>query len=242
MRQRRDHLVGQQLAQNISRGLQRARPERDDSDRRAQVFGQVAALDDRLFARRAEPKRANRLLDMLDIALTEVLDVGIERGRQLVAHVGRDDDLVGTGQRHQTRRKVDPVAIHIVLVGNQRADIDADPQMQATRLLGIPIRLSDRVLHRECDGDRGGDPRELQHQSVAETLDQSPVLAGQQPVHDMVDERPPALHRTGLIFLHQTHGLDDVGDQHGTHDARDIDLWREDFGAHVLLPRLESSQ
>ena len=127
MRQRRDHLVGQQLAQHITRRLQRARPERDDSDRRVQVFGQVAALDDRLFARRADAKRANRLLHVLDVALAEVLDVGIERGRQLVAHVGRDNDLVGPRQRGQTRRKIDPVAVHIVFVGDQLGDVDADP-------------------------------------------------------------------------------------------------------------------
>ncbi len=76
---------------------------------------------------------------------------------------------------------------------------------------------------------------------VAETLDQATVLPGQQLMHYVVDEGTPALHGARLILLHQPHRLDDVDDEDRSHDACDLIYSGQNFGDHVLFPRLDLS-
>jgi hypothetical protein len=93
MRERRNYLVRDQLAEDVVGRAQRSRPEGNDGYRRAQVVCHVARFDHRPFAGLAEPECPDGLLDMLEITLAQVLDVGIQRWRELVAHIGGHDDL-----------------------------------------------------------------------------------------------------------------------------------------------------
>ena len=153
MRQGRDHFISEELAEHIvGRAAARA-AGRDHSDRGAQVFGQIAALDYRLFAGRADTERTHRLLHVLDVALAQIFDVGIERRRQLVAHVGRNDDLVRPRERGQAGGQVDTVAVDVVFVGDQRADVHADAQVQLALWCNVDICVHRCFLHRERDAD-----------------------------------------------------------------------------------------
>ncbi len=146
-------------------GTQRARAERNHGDRRAQVFSQVAALDHRLLARRTDPKGSYRLLDVLYIALAQILDVGIERRRQLVADIGRDDDLVRSCERRQTSRQIDAMPVDVVLVDYKRADMDSYAEVQPAFGRDIGIRSCGSFLHFEGHANCSGHARKFEHQT-----------------------------------------------------------------------------
>jgi hypothetical protein len=55
----------------------------------------------------------------------------------------------------------------------------------------------------------------------------------------MVYESTPALHCAGLVLLHQAHRLDDIDDEDRAHDTRDVLYGGQNFGDHVVLPRLD---
>ena len=114
--------------------------------------------------------------------------------------------------------------VDVVFVGDPRADMDADAQVQLALWCNVDICVHRCFLHRERDADRRVDSRELEHQSVTQALDETAFLSWQQLMNDVIDERAPALDGAGFVFLHQAHGLDHIDDEHGAHDARGTGL------------------
>ena len=79
----------------------------------------------RLRSRRADPVGAHRLGNAADVAVAQILDIGVEAGRQAVAHVLGDHDLARPGQAHEPGREVDAAAEDVVGLDDDVAHLDA---------------------------------------------------------------------------------------------------------------------
>jgi hypothetical protein len=114
--------------------------------------------------------------------------------------------------------------------------VDADAKQHA--LLGRHpfIAACTGLLHREGDADGGLHARELEHQAIAETLDKAPLVPGQQPMHDVIDEAPPAPDSAFLVLLYQADLLDHVDKEHRPHDAGDVLKQWQALSDHRAFP------
>ena len=74
--------------------------------------------------RRPDPVGAHRLGSAFHVALAEILDVSVERWREQIAHVGRDDDFPGTGDRSQARGELEVAPVDTVIVDDQLAGLN----------------------------------------------------------------------------------------------------------------------
>jgi hypothetical protein len=156
----------------------------------------------------------HRRIEVLEVAVAEILDLGIEAVDEAVAHLGRDDDATRPRQRAQPRRQVHPRAPQLAFfdhhVGHVRAD--AQPDRGIGRAAGV--ERADVPLDREGTGDRLRHRRQLDQQSVTRGSHQPPSMFGQDLGAQDVDEAQPAREHVVLVRRHQAHGLDDIDEQH----------------------------
>jgi hypothetical protein len=100
-RQLPDHLFGEHLAEDMMLGRRMPRVERYHGERRSQRLQREACLDHRARAGWTDAVCPPWLLNMREVTIAEVRDVGIEDRRDLIAHPHRDHDLVRTGEARQ---------------------------------------------------------------------------------------------------------------------------------------------
>ncbi len=126
----------------------------------------------------------------------------------------RDADAAGLGQRFQPRRDVDPVAVDVAVLGDDVAQIEADPENEAAFLGLTRFVLGQLVL----PGHRAGEPVDrackLDQQTVAEQLDHPSVVFRDQWLEKFLAERGEAPQRALLVRRHQPAVADDVGSQY----------------------------
>ena len=163
---------------------------------------------------RAHPVCAHRLRDVLEEAFAEIVDVRVEYRHQQLAHLGGHDDLAGAGELREPRCEVDAAAVHVAFVGDHLANVRTHAQQH------LSSRRDPRVdgLARAMDCEGGfhccRDLWKLDHEAVAEALDEAPAVRGQHFAGDSLDQSAPAPYHVILVLLHETHGLDQVRDEH----------------------------
>ena len=97
----------------------------------------------------------------------------------LIADVARERDAADRRERLQPRRDVDALAVDVVALDDDVAEIDADAIAQALGFgrsrLGRFHRLLDRRARRSTADD---DARELDQHAVAHQLEDAPAMRG----------------------------------------------------------------
>ena len=121
-------MVGEHLAQNLVLGFCSASAERDHGDRRPQPAGGADGLNHRAWTRGADPVCAHRIVGRLQVALAQVLDVGIEHRRELVARFGGHHDFAGPGKRREARGEIGVTAVDVLIVGDEFSHLHAHAQ------------------------------------------------------------------------------------------------------------------
>ena len=163
------------------------------------------------LAARRDPINPHGLREILDLLLAQIL-IG---ERQLLVHVLigglRDAHPAGLGQALQARREVDPVAVEVIALDDDVAEIDADPQLHPPRLgqRGV-ARLRalldlDRALHRVHHAG------ELDQHAVAHQLHQTTLIFGEQRLDHLAAPLSEHRKRSGLVLAHEPAVADDVG-------------------------------
>ena len=120
---------------------------------------------------------ANRPRNILDGLLAHVLETEAELVAYLIVDIARNADATRLGERFQPRRHVDAVAINIVVVTDDVADIDshAEPDPVLGRHLGIALDHAalyvDGATHGVDDADKFH-----QHPIAGSLDDPTPVL------------------------------------------------------------------
>src|SRR5438874_12152893 len=114
-------------------------------DRNRRLFGESRRRDIRRLAYGREgdpssdPIHPNRPGDVLDLLLAGVVEGEVELVAHLIAHDAADADAARLGQSFEARGDVDAVAIDVVVVADDVADIYADSELNALvgRHIGI---------------------------------------------------------------------------------------------------------
>jgi hypothetical protein len=110
-------------------------------------------------------------VDVLDLMLAGVGEIGLDTVPQALVNDGRNADPSGLRHRFEPSGDIDPVAINIAAVNHDVAEVDADAKLNAPALgdIGIPCRHAALDVDRAFD--RVNDARELHERSIAHELD-----------------------------------------------------------------------
>ena len=153
-----------------------------------------------------EPERAHRLLHMLEDARTEILRIGIDAERE-----PGDDGCTGIAlvrRRHggQAGRDIDPMTEQEAFIGQYVCSVHADAQAHAC-LVGTGV-------HRTCARCRFMGRPELDQERVSAFFHQPAAMQGEHGRCNPVEQAPDPAHRFELVIVHESPGLDDIGEHH----------------------------
>src|SRR5262249_12455155 len=156
---------------------------------------QVGRLD-RRRGHRIDPHRPGDVLDLLLAAI-------LERIRQfvanLVAHHLGDADAGGLCQRLQASRHIDPVAVYVVILGDDIAKIDPDAKCEPTFFRNCGVTLGHFALHFDGATHRVDDTLEFDEEAVAGRLDDSAAVFPDARIGDLAAPDPQTGERRLLV-------------------------------------------
>ncbi len=149
----------------------------------------------------------DRPLDVLDAHLATVGEGDRDPVAEALIDDRGDADAARLGQRLQPRGDVDAVAINVVAVDDDVAEIDADPEGDA--------RPGGRqVVHGALDGhgalDRIDDRGELDQRAVADQLDDASAMGGHRRIEDGLAVALERIERAGFVGAHHPRIADDI--------------------------------
>ena len=123
--------------------------------------------------------------DVLELPLAQILEDQIQLVAHLIAHDFAYADPTGFGQAFEPCRDVDAIAINIVAVYDNVAEVDADAELDAMVRRHIHIA----VLYRALDLDRALDgfdhAREFDQEAIASCLDDTALVLGDLRVDEL---------------------------------------------------------
>jgi len=146
---------------------------------------------------------AYRPVDVLDSDLASILKANVNAVTDAFIDDGGDTNAAGFGQRFQPRRDIDAVAVNIVALDDDIAEIDADAQHDRRwRAVGIR-RQSGRALHRERAVHCIDHAAKLDNGAVANQFHNPPVVSGNGRVENDLAVPLQGGERAGLVGSHQ---------------------------------------
>jgi hypothetical protein len=96
---------------------------------------------------RSNAKDAHRPGDVLDLLLAQIIEGEVELVADMVVHRPRHADPAGLGQGFEAGGDVDAVAVDVVVVADDVAEIDADAEFDAPLGRHIGVALGHSLLH-----------------------------------------------------------------------------------------------
>ncbi len=172
----------------------------------------------------SHPERLNGPFDVLERETPEVLERGLQPADDRIMDVPGNHDAACGGLRFQPRRHVHAIAIEIVAIDDQVAEVQSDPEHDGGVLGGgvlglIPIGLGHRLL--ELNGRAQGvhGAGKLDQSAIAGQLDQPPTVACQHRLETLFAMFPQASERAALVPAHQPGVADHVHCHDGSQPA-----------------------
>jgi hypothetical protein len=173
-----------------------------------------------LSARRSSvkfyPKNPDRLGDVLDPVLPHGLEPEGEFLLHLSRHLARHADTVRIGQLLEPRGDVDAIAIAVLSLDDDLAEIDADADMDAPALWDVGVALGHAPLQAHYALDRIDDAAEFRQQFVTHKFEDAAVMAGDFRFEQFLAPRPEALEGTLFVLLHKGGVADDISANNGS--------------------------
>jgi hypothetical protein len=114
----------------------------------------------------------DRLGDVLERLLAQVLKCGLDLSPGLPVRVARQADAAGFGQALQAGRDVDAIAMNVLALNDHVAHINADAELERF------VPLAHTSLPDQCAGYRVHDATELNQNSVTHQLDHTAMMVG----------------------------------------------------------------
>jgi hypothetical protein len=147
-----------------------------------------------------DPHRAGDILNLLLAQIRE--DKGQPVAHVVVNRVG-DEYPAGIGQGLDPRGNVDAVAIKVVALDDDIAEIDADAQLDAVVRRDTDVPLGHRLLHLDRKTHRIDDARKVHQHPVAGRLDDAAAMRVDLRLDELAAMRLEASVRAFLVHPHQ---------------------------------------
>ena len=164
----------------------------------------------------------HRLGDVLDGLLALIEELQFELVADLVAHHRRTGDAAGPRQPFEPRRHVDAVAIEIVALDDDVAEIDADAELDVPVFGNPGVALRHAALDFDRAARRIEHAAELDQEAVAHHLEDAPAMLGDGRIEELAAMLAKRAQRALFIGLHEPAVADDVGRQDGRQPALDL--------------------
>jgi len=152
---------------------------------------------------RANPVDPHRPGNVFDLLLAQILKDKGEPVAHVIMNRTGDEDPAGIGQGFDPRGDVDPVAIEVVRLDDDVAEVNADAQFDAVVVRDAGVPLGHGLLHRDCAAHRIEDARKFDQHAVAGGLDDAAVMLGDLRIEELAAQRLEALVRAFLVRPHQ---------------------------------------
>ena len=147
---------------------------------------------------------ADRPVDVLDLNLAAIGKADVEAAADAFVDDRGDTDAAGIGERFQARGDVDAIAVDVVAIDDNVAEVDANPEDDAV------FRL-DGALDVERTADRVDDTSELDEGAIADQLDHPAPVARDRRIEDAFPVALQGAERPGLIGTDHAGIADHVG-------------------------------
>ena len=109
----------------------------------------------------------------------------------------------GSASAFEAGGDVHAVAVDVVILDDDVAEVDADAERDAPVLGQLSLALGDAVLDRDRAFDGIDDARELDQGAVAHQLDDAAAVLGDQRLDEVLAQRLQARDRAGLVGRHR---------------------------------------
>ena len=162
----------------------------------------------------AQPKGADRLFDVLDALLAQILEGEAAHLAHMVAHAARDADAARHRQVFQPRSDVNAVAEDVAVLDHDVADIDADTKLQAMLVRQVLVCRGQRVLDLHRAVDSFDDAGELRQHAVAGRAGDTAIVG----IDEIIDDHAvggQGGQRCRFVALHVAAVALDVGGEDG---------------------------
>lgn len=151
--------------------------------------------------------------DVLELLVPDILEREIEPVADIVAYRLRYCHAAGLGDAFQPRSDVDPVAEDIVVIDDDVAQIDPDPEFDPPFFGDVGIAAPHSALNLGRAFDRVHDAWKLDQHSVTGQLDDPTLMFRYGWIDQLGPVRLEAGERADLIGTHQPAVTDHVGGQ-----------------------------
>ena len=140
----------------------------------------------------------------------EVFEAGLDFPLDLITHRGRNKHLADVAHFFQSGRHIHAVPVDVVLIHDDIAKIDPDPQLETLVQRHVLIPPGEHALNADGAIDRAG---KLDQHPFAGGLDDTAVLFGDAGIEDFLAQSLELGERSGLVGMHQAAEADHVGRQ-----------------------------
>ena len=182
-------------------------------------------------------EHADRPGDVLDLLLAPVVEGEVELVADLVAHDAADADPAGLGQGFEPCGDIDAVAVDVVLIADDVAEIDADAELDPPLRRDGGVAHGHLALHVDRAAHRIDDAAELHQQAVAGGLDDAAAMLLDLGVGQFAPQHLQAIERAFLVRAHQPRVARDIGGENGGKAAGSWHLSRRSIVSTELTPK-----
>jgi hypothetical protein len=127
-----------------------------------------------------------------------------------------DEHPAGIGQGFDPRSDVDPIAINVVGLDDDVAEIDADTQLDAIVRLDAGVPRGHPLLHFDRAAHRIDDAGKFHQHAVAGGLDNAAAVLGDLRIEELAAQRFEAFVRAFLVRPHQPRIPRDISGEDGS--------------------------
>jgi hypothetical protein len=153
--------------------------------------------------------------------LAHVVEGKIELVADLIAHNSTETNPAGFGDPFQSGCYVHPVAVDVVAVDDDVAEIDTDAEYNPPILGSTGIALDHPTLHCHSAGDGLNHTREFDQDSVAGRLDDATFVFGSLRVDQFTTMASEPCESAGLVLSHEAAVSGHIGGENGREPALD---------------------
>ena len=160
------------------------------------------------------PIDANRIGDVLQALLAEAGKADIDLVHRVIERRAGDANAPGLGHRLQARGDVDAVAVDVVVLDDDVAEIDADAKPDLLCFGDALIAVGHSALDHGSTLDGVDDAGELDQRAIAHELDDAAVELFDRGVDQFAAAALQPLQRADLILAHEAAVADHVGSKY----------------------------